>query len=164
MPYPAAYGEKPPRADADGSDQMPRSTFEYPSVNISPSSTATMSEHGDGLDPFRDSATSSRRESYIDPFEPHSTSRPPLSRPNANRTLSDLYSESPPATPQPHLRPGQVWLSGSRPESEITLASYPYARSPTPLVCIVSSLSVVTSANQQCPIAKYRRSDQNIDS
>jgi len=117
----------------DRTEHMPRSTFDYPNLNVSPSSSSLseMSEKGEELDPFRDSAPNSRPESYIDP---HSTTRPPLALGQANdhRTLSDLYDESIPGTPQEHLRPGQPWLSG-RPDSDATLGSS-YPGTPSPLV------------------------------
>jgi hypothetical protein len=58
--------------------------------------------------------------------------RPPLSlsRPNGNRTLSDLHAESPPGTPnysRPAMKP---W---GRPESSTTLIS-PYSAAPSPYV------------------------------
>jgi hypothetical protein len=118
-------------------EPMPRSNFQYPSMRASESSTSIASEKGDDLDPFRDSVQSSRRESYSDPYPP--ATRPPLAlgRGNGQRTLSDLYDESPPITPLGSgLRPGRPWMAGSRPESEATLISS-YPPTPSPLVRIL---------------------------
>lgn len=117
--------------DTDHIEEM-RSPFEYPVLGLSPSLSDDVSEKGYGSDPFRDSATVSRRESYNEIYETNATTRPPLAlgRANGHRTLSDLYDESPSSSP--HLRPGRSWMSGSRAESEATLISY--RTTPSPLV------------------------------
>jgi hypothetical protein len=115
---------------------MPRSTFQYPTLRVS-ESTYSLSEKGEETDPFGDSAQTSRPESYVEPYR--TNSRPPLNlgRGNGQRTLSDLYDESPPITPmEGKLRPGRPWMSGSRPESEATLISS-YPPTPSPLVRII---------------------------
>jgi hypothetical protein len=125
--------------EMDQIEPMPRSNFQYPTMRVS-ESVSSLSEKGDDLDPFRDSVQSSRRESYSDPYQP--TARPPLAlgRGNGQRTLSDLYDESPPITPLASgLRPGRPWMAGSRPESEATLISS-YPPTPSPLVRTISIL------------------------
>ncbi|QDS67697.1 hypothetical protein FKW77_005459 [Venturia effusa] len=105
--------------------------------SISPESTLDK----DGSDTLRDdSDTMSRRESYNAsyPQTPSYARAPPgLGRAQGHRTLSDLYDESPPATPigrdlsaTPMGR--RPWLSGSRPESEATLMGISGSQSPTP--------------------------------
>jgi hypothetical protein len=150
--------------EMDQIDPIPRSNFQYPTMRVS-ESVSSFSEKGDDMDPFRDSVQSSRRESYSDPYQ--SATRPPLAlgRGNGQRTLSDLYGESPPITPlETGLRPGRPWMAGSRPESEATLISS-YPPTPSPLVrfiVVFASHNRINSSSSEVRMLSTRHSSQTI--
>lgn len=83
----------------------------------------------------------SRPESFI------GFPRPPLSlsRPNGNRTLSDLHAESPPGTP--NFSKPKPW---GRPESSTTLAS-PYSATPSPYASTEAFKSLIPGHQSPTP-------------
>ena len=115
------YAPVPPRQQQNYSNNHPY-MHRQPSMDsvsdLGGDSQETLQYSGSGNSP-------SRPESFI------GFPRPPLSlsRPNGNRTLSDLHAESPPGTPN-FSRPKHPW---GRPESSTTLAS-PYSAAPSPYV------------------------------
>ena len=120
----------------DSIEHISQNPFAYPYLTQQRSISPESSKEGDSSDTLRDDSdlSMSRRESYTFPQVP-STARPPLGlgRAHGNRTLSDLYDESPPGTPRDSSfgpPPKRPWLSASRPESEATLMGI--SQSPTP--------------------------------